>query len=101
MQFSNISYNELAKIFVYSKKEKIEKLLGVKKLDIYTAINIVSVCLKKQGDIYSGNNQNKYSPLFDEVFFYVAIDELKNAQSNGLKLEAEPGFCEPNIMYVS
>lgn len=48
MRFSNISELELAKTFVYAKKEKIEKLLGIKNLNTHTATEMIYRFLRKQ-----------------------------------------------------
>ena len=101
MQFSNISHIELAKIFVYSKQEKIEKLLGVKSLDAYTATRILYRFIKNRGASLLDTYENKYSLLFDDVFFYMVINELKNAQSNGVRLENITRFRNPHIAYIS
>jgi len=101
MRFSNISELELAKIFVHAKKEKIEKLLGIKDLDTYTATNIVYRFLKKQSSDFWNDYPNKYSALFDDVFFYTVIDELQMQKNFGKKLDGGPRFAEPDITYVS
>ena len=100
MRFSNISELELAKIFVHAKKEKIEKLLGIKNLDTHTATTIVYRFLKKQLPDFWNDYPNKYSILFDDVFFCVIMDELQMQKSCGRKLDGGPRFAEPNIAYV-
>jgi len=98
MRFSNISELELAKLFVYSKKEKIEKLLDIKNLNTWAASEILYNFIRKNSDIFWDNYSNKYEPLFDDVFFCAVIDELKN---NGTQLDGATCFNEPNVMYVS
>ena len=101
MQFSNISELDLAKIFVWSKKEKIEKLLGVRDLDTRTALEIICDFIVKNHTNFWTINENKYAPLFDEVFFYDAVNELKSAMENGINLDGGLRFPEPNIRFVS
>jgi len=101
MQFSNISELELANIFVHAKKEKIEKLLGVKNLNTHIATEMVYRFLRKQSPDFWNDYQNKYTALFDEVFFYMIVDELQTRQNCGKKLDGNFRFVEPNIAYVS
>ena len=101
MRFSNISELELAKIFVYSKKEKIEKLLGIKNLNTHTATEMVYRFLRKQSPDFWNDYPNKYTALFDEVFFCMIVDELQTRQNFGKKLDGNSHFVEPNITFVS
>lgn len=101
MRFSKIADYELARLFVHAKKEKIEQLLSVCDLDTYTASEIICDFIKKHADEFWNNNSNRYAPLFDDVFFCVAINELKSAQNNGIDLDGGSRFIEPNITYVS
>ena len=101
MRFSNISELELAKIFVHAKKEKIEKLLGIKNLDTHTAAEMVYRFLRKQSQDFWNDYPNKYSALFDDVFFRVVMDELQIQKNCGKNLDGGPRFVEPNITYVS
>lgn len=101
MSFSNISELELAKIFVNAKKRKIEELLDVKDLDTFTAAEILCGFIRKNNDRFFANYLNRYTSLFDEAFFYMAINELKSAMANGTNLDGGPRFSEPDIMYVS
>lgn len=101
MHFSNISIPELAKLFVYSKKEKIEKLLCVNNLDTYTAAEILNDFIVEHMNDFWKSNHNKYNLLFDDMFFFAAINELQNKQKNGTSLDGGSAFCEPNVAYIS
>ncbi|MBR3147803.1 MAG: hypothetical protein IKF41_00460 [Alphaproteobacteria bacterium] len=101
MQFSNISELELAKIFVYAKKEKIEKLLGIKNLNTHTATQMVYRFLRKQAPDFWNDYPNKYTALFDDVFFYMITEELQMRKNYGKKLDGNSMCSEPNITYVS
>lgn len=101
MSFSNISEIELAKIFVYSKKEKIEKLLGINNLDAFAATEIICNFIIKHNSDFLSNHSNKYNLLFDEMFFFAAINELEKIKNNGADLDGGSSFYEPNVAYVS
>jgi len=101
MQFSNISELELAKIFVHAKKEKIEKLLRIKNLNTHTATEIVYRFLRKQTPDFWSDYPNKYTALFDDVFFYMITEELQMQKNFGKKLDGNSMCSEPNITYVS
>ena len=101
MQFSNISELELAKIFVHSKKEKIEKLLGIKNLNTHIATQMVYRFLRKQSPDFWNDYTNKYTALFDEVFFCIVMNELQSRQNYSKKLDGNLRFVEPNITFVS
>lgn len=98
--FSDISELDLAKIFIYSKQEKIKKILNFKELDTHSAIEILYTFITEHNDDIWGGVTNKYDPLFDEIFFAKAIDVLKSAQQNGTDLNKKTRFLEPRIYFV-
>lgn len=98
---SNLSEYELAKIFVYSKKEKIEKLLNIDELNTNVAAdNLFRFICDNPGIIWR-DSENKYNPIFDEVFFTIAINFFKDLQNQGINLSGQSNFHEPKVMFVS
>ena len=98
---SNISEYELAKIFIYSKQEKIKKVLNFDKFDTFAAVEILYKFIVDHRNTVWTDNTNKYAPLFDEIFFAQAIDVLKTAHTNGVNLNKCPSGHEPAVRFVA
>lgn len=99
--FSDISEYDFAQIFIYSKQEKIKKILNFDSLDTYVAVQILyKFIIKNKDEIWCGTT-NKYDPLFDEIFFVRVMDVLKMAHLDGINLNTIPSINEPNVRFVA
>ncbi len=100
MSLYEITEQELARAFVFGKKEKIEQLLCVKDLDTYAATQTVYSFLIDETDDFWKIYSKKPSIIFEDVFFYHVINNLKSAQKYSKSLDGGPHIPQPHITYI-
>ena len=101
MSYYEITPQELARAFVFGKKEKIEQLLDVKNLDTYAATQTVYSFLIDKTDDFWKIYSNNPNIIFEDVFFYQVINNLKHAQKHGKIFDGGPHIPHPHITYLA
>ena len=85
--FPGMSEAEFATFFVVAKQDKIKQYLNIEHLYTDMAVKIVyKFVLKNEIDIQN-KFTNQYDSLFDENFFMIIINLLKNAKDQGIPLQ--------------